>query len=156
MGAFQFFTGPVCHRTISSQFIIRRTQFVTGPVCHSLSCGASSLSQTKFVTGQHQEEWILEEENQRIQVVNEESQNPTSKEGRITKLHFMGKLRAETRENSTRTVKRLYDAGVARQHRLAAHEGGVRPDLPSFLSVKSMLRRARSREFPQLREVCTV
>ncbi|GFR89085.1 hypothetical protein ElyMa_000785200 [Elysia marginata] len=48
----------------------------------------------------------------------------------------------------TRTVKRLYDAGVAREHRLAAHEGGVRPHLPSFLSVRSMLWSARSRDVP--------
>ncbi|XP_076448513.1 uncharacterized protein LOC143285168 [Babylonia areolata] len=60
----------------------------------------------------------------------------------------MENLRAETREDCTRTVKRLYDAGIAREHRLAAQEGGARPDLPTFPSVRSMLSRARARDIP--------
>ncbi|GFR91844.1 hypothetical protein ElyMa_002602900 [Elysia marginata] len=39
--AYQFVTGPVCHRPSLTQ-----AQFVTGPVCHR-----TSLSQDQFVTG---------------------------------------------------------------------------------------------------------
>ncbi|KAL8621656.1 hypothetical protein ACOMHN_024627 [Nucella lapillus] len=113
---------------------------------HVWRCWRRGVCQAKLITNgfDHQIE------NPNIRVVHADKHGHPPDTDRVDRAVLRQEMKDEASQDPTVPSCRLYNAAIGRAHRQAMQEGGDRPELPSFRSVRAVMERRRRSSLPPL------